>query len=132
MADRRITAGIFADGGFAVLARPDARPFPGGRAGPGGQADPVGGRPGPGVRPDPGGRQPAAASVFQLSVLGYGPAGADLAAELASAVQAWAVAGRPEADGFRISAYPRAGGEPLLPGGAVIQRPHTTFVVRPA
>jgi protein-L-isoaspartate(D-aspartate) O-methyltransferase len=139
MADRRITAGIFADGGFAVLARPDARPFPGEQAGPGGQgvpggqAGPGGGRPGPGGRPDPRGRRrPAAASVFQLSVLGYGPAGADLAAELASAVQAWAVAGRPEAEDFRISAYPRAGGEPLLPGAAVIQRPHTTFVVRPA
>ena len=140
MADRRITAGIFADGGFAVLARPDTRPFPGpgradrqgvggpgGQGGPGEQADPIGGRPDPGRR-----RRPAATSVFQLSVLGYGPAGADLAAELVSAVQAWAMAGRPEAEDFRISAYPRAGGEPLLPGGAVIQRPHTTFVVRPA
>jgi len=104
MADRRITAGVFADGGFAVLARPEPWPGPKGKGVP----------------------------VFPLSVLGYGPAGTDLAAELTRAVQGWAAAGRPEAADFRISAYPRAGGKPVPPGGAAIERPHTTFVVRPA
>lgn len=122
--NRRITAGIFGDSGFAVLARPTPLPAAG---------DP----PGAGSSPGADGsrktrRGPlAAVPVFQLSVLGYGAAGPDLAAELASAVQAWAVAGRPGAGNFRISAYPRAGGEPVLPGAAIIERPHTTFVVRP-
>jgi protein-L-isoaspartate(D-aspartate) O-methyltransferase len=107
LADRRITAGIFGDGGFAVLARPNPWPAAGEPSGP-------------------------VAPAFQLSVLGYGPAGPDLAAELASTVQAWAAAGRPDAASFGISAYPRATGEPVPPVGAVIERPHTTFVVRPA
>ena len=101
-AGRRVTAGIFTDDGFAILARPEPSPHA------------------------------PAASVFELSVLGYGPAGADLAAELASAVQAWAAAGRPGASDFRVSAYPRDGGEPVLPAGAVIERPHTAFVIRAA
>ncbi len=82
------------------------------------------------VRAGQPGSRPPGALVFPLSVLGYGPAGADLADELASAVQAWAAAGRPGAGSFRISAYRRAGGVPAVPGGAVIERPHTTFVVR--
>ncbi len=106
LADRRFTAGIFGDGGFAVLARPAPWPAAGEPSGP-------------------------AAPAFQLSVLGYGPAGPGLAAELASTVEAWAVAGRPGAARFGISAYPRATGEPVPPVGAVIERPHTTFVVRP-
>ena len=108
-----MTAGVFDTGGFAVLARPS--------------------------EPDPAKPAPA----FELSVLGYGPAGPGLAAELTTQVQAWDAAGRPGTGHFRISAYPaRPGsagspGSPGFPGspaglpdGAVIERPHTTFVVR--
>ncbi|MGA2824891.1 MAG: methyltransferase domain-containing protein [Streptosporangiaceae bacterium] len=136
MANRRITAGIFGDSGFAVLARPtplpvaDELPAAGDPPGPGGSPG-GGGSPGAGGSRKARRGQLAAAPVFQLSVLGYGAAGPDLAAELASAIQAWAAAGRPGAGNFRISAYPRAGGEPVVPGAAIIERPHTTFVVRP-
>ena len=111
--DRRITAGVFDTGGFAILARPS--------------------------EPD----SPKPAPAFELSVLGYGPAGPDLAAELTAQVQAWDAAGRPGTGHFRISAYPArpgsagspgssgsSGSPGGLPGGAVIERPHTTFVVR--
>jgi protein-L-isoaspartate(D-aspartate) O-methyltransferase len=118
MADRRITAGIFGDDGFAVLARPIPWPADGDAPGPGRSR---------GVRRG----RPAVAPVFQLSVLGYGEAGPDLAAELTSAVQAWAAAGRPGAGNFGISAYPRTARGPVPPAGAAIERPHTTFVVRP-
>ena len=133
--DRRITAGIFEEGNFAILAGPDPRPGTGSAPGAGGRggARSAGGRGGArsaGGAGGPPGSRPPGALVVPLSVLGYGPAGADLADELASAVQAWAAAGRPGAGSFRISAYRRAGGVPAVPGGAVIERPHTTFVVR--
>ena len=122
--DRRMTAGVFDTGGFAILARPS--------------------------EPD----SPEPAPAFELRVLGYGPDGPDLAAGLTAHVQAWDAAGRPGTGHFRISAYPaRPGsagspgssaspGSPGFPGspgslgglpdGAVIERPHTTFVVRAA
>ena len=75
--DHRMTAGVFSAGGFAVLARPSAQRAPGP----------------PGSGPAAGGQSP----VFELTVLGYGPAGPDLADELAAQVQAWAMAGLPEA-----------------------------------
>ena len=109
--DRRMTAGVFDTAGFAILARPSPPSEPG--------------SPGPGPVP-----------AFELSVLGYGPAGPDLAAGLAAQVQAWDAAGRPGAGHFRISAYPGGPGARGPPGGrpagAVIERPHTTFVVRAA
>jgi hypothetical protein len=108
-----MTAGVFGPGGFAVLARPSAQPAPG--------------------PPGPPGSGPAAAGqspVFELTVLGYGPAGPDLATELAAQVQAWAMAGRPGGSEFSISGYLRPG-TATLPAGAVIERPHTAFVVRP-
>lgn len=106
-----MTAGVFSAGGFAVLARPSAQRAPGP----------------PGSGPAAGGQSP----VFELTVLGYGPAGPDLADELAAQVQAWATAGRPGSSEFSISGYPRPG-TATLPAGAVIDRPHTAFVVGPA
>ena len=108
--DHRMTAGVFSAGGFAVLARPSAQRAPGP----------------PGSGPAAGGQSP----VFELTVLGYGPAGPDLADELAAQVQAWATA-RPGSSEFSISGYPRPG-TATLPAGAVIDRPHTAFVVGPA
>ena len=109
--DHRMTAGVFGADGFAVLARPSAQPAPGP----------------PGSGPAAAGQPP----VFELTVLGYGPAGPDLAAELAAQVQAWAMARRPGGSDFSIGGYPRPG-TATLPAGAVIERPHTTFVVRPS
>ncbi len=73
VAGRRITAGIFEEDSFAILARSD--PWPGAGGSPGFR--PSGGSGGsPGVGPGPGARrgQSPAAPVSQLSVLGYGPA----------------------------------------------------------
>jgi len=107
--DRRMTAGVFDTAGFAILARPSPPS-------------------------EPGSPEPGPVPAFELSVLGYGPAGPDLAAGLAAQVQAWDAAGRPGAGHFLISAYPAGPGTPGPPGGrpagAVIERPHTTFVVR--
>ncbi len=129
--DRRMTAGVFDTAGFAILARPSPPSGPG-SPGPG---SPGPGSPGPGS-PGPGSPGPGPVPAFELSVLGYGPAGPDLAAGLAAQVQAWDAAGRPGAGDFRISAYPGgpgAWGPPgRRPAGAVIERPHTTFVVRAA
>jgi hypothetical protein len=111
MKDHRMTAGVFGADGFAVLARPSARPAPGP----------------PGSGPAAAGQSP----VFELTVLGYGPAGPDLAAELAAQVRAWSMAGRPGGSEFSISGYPRPG-TATLPAGPVIERPYTAFVVRPA
>ena len=122
--DQRVTAGIFEADSFAVLARPaDYRPPR--------PAD----QPGHGRR---GGRAPV--PPFELSVLGYGPGGSALAAELAAQVETWDAAGRPGTGNFRILAYPRAarpglaGRDPgsVEPDEAVISRPHTTFVAAPA
>lgn len=123
--DRRATAGIFARESFAVLARPDD---PGPGTGPGsGTAPGTASGLGPG-RPMPA-RQ-ARPPGFTLCVLGYGPAGAELAAELAGLVGAWDAAGRPGTDGLGITACPKPS-RPAQPTGrgAVISRPHTTFTV---
>ena len=127
--DRRATAGIFAGDSFAVLARPD-EPDP--DTGPGTGTGPGSGT-GPGLgrgRPGPG--RPARSPAFTLCALGYGPGGADLAADLAAQVVAWDTAGRPGTDGLYITACPKPG-HPAHPGGtaAVISRPHTTFTVSP-
>ena len=121
--DQRVTAGIFEADSLAVLARPadDRPPRP---------AD----KPGHGRR---GARAPI--PPFELSVLGYGPDAATLAAELAARLETWDAAGRPGTGNIRILAYPRAAGpglagpDPgsLAPDEAVISRPHTTFVVFP-
>ena len=115
--DQYVTAGIFEPGSFAVLARPagdhdrDAHPAERTRRG------------------------RTAAPPFQLSVLGYGPDGDILAAQLAALLEAWEAAGRPGTRNFRILAYPRttedASGPAAGPGESVIERPHTTFVVAP-
>jgi protein-L-isoaspartate(D-aspartate) O-methyltransferase len=128
--DQHVTAGIFDTGGFAVLARPDG--YPAGTEGAGPRAAEW-----PGKR---GTRAPA--PPFELSVLGYGPDGPALAAELAALIEAWDAAGRPGARNVGILAFPRpAAGDPgpgpapepgpgaAAPGDVIIARPHTTFVV---
>jgi protein-L-isoaspartate(D-aspartate) O-methyltransferase len=68
--------------------------------------------------------------AFTLCALGYGPAGADLAAELAAQLGAWDAAGRPGTDDLSITACPKPGPPaPPAGAGAVISRPHTTFTV---
>jgi protein-L-isoaspartate(D-aspartate) O-methyltransferase len=121
--DRRATAGIFAGDSFAVLARPDI-------PGPGPDAAGLGGRargPGSGPGSEAEKPRPGHPEMFTLCALGYGPDGAELAAELASQVGAWDAAGRPGTDGLCITACPK----PVPPAatGAVISRPHTTFTV---
>jgi hypothetical protein len=68
-------------------------------------------------------------------VLGYGPDGATLAAQLTALLQSWEAAGRPSTGSFRILAYPRPAGGSAGPeigaNGAAVARPHTTFVVAP-
>jgi protein-L-isoaspartate(D-aspartate) O-methyltransferase len=122
--DQLVTAGIFEADSFAVLARPVGYQPP----------EPPADRPG-------GGRRGARAPVppFELSVLGYGPDGTALAAQLAARVETWDAAGRPGTGNFRVVAYPRGAGpgpagpdpEPVGAEEAVISRPHTTFVVSP-
>jgi protein-L-isoaspartate(D-aspartate) O-methyltransferase len=123
--DRRATAGIFDGESFAVLARPDD---PGSGAGPGSG-------PGRGAGGGAGTERPlqarsARSPAFTLCVLGYGPDGAELAADLAAQVGAWDAVGRPGTDGLAITACPKPS-RPGQPTGseAVISRPHTTFTV---
>jgi protein-L-isoaspartate(D-aspartate) O-methyltransferase len=115
---QHVTAGVFDQAGsFAVLARPETYPPElDGTAGP------------PAERP---GRRPA--PPFELSVLGYGPDGAELAANLAALLEAWDAAGRPGTRNFGVRAYPGRAGDEVAPGKgeSVLARPHTTFVVYP-
>lgn len=68
---------------------------------------------------------------YEVSAYGYGPEGARLAADLAAQVRAWDVAGRPNADRLRITAYPRD--TPFPDDGIAITKVHTrlTVVVQP-
>jgi protein-L-isoaspartate(D-aspartate) O-methyltransferase len=115
--DQYVTAGIFEPDSFAVLARPE------------GDQGPLVRVPGRSRR----GRQ--AAPPFALSVLGYGPHGDALAAQLAALLRDWEAAGRPGTASFRILAYPRPDddfpGLRLKAGEAAVDRPHTRFVVAP-
>jgi hypothetical protein len=108
---------IFHAGSFAVLARPVGDETEAG-----------------GLSRRRRGRAPSA-PPFELRVLGYGPDGAMLAAQLTALLQGWEAAGRPSTGSFRILAYPRPAGGPPSPevgtNGAVVARPHTTFVVAP-
>ena len=106
-----------------MLARPGIDP-----AEPEPEPDGAGGR--------PGRRGLRAAPPFELSVLGYGPDGAALAAELAELLETWDAAGRPGTRNFGVRAYPGGtypggAGAPAGPGESIIVRPHTTFVVYP-
>ncbi|NUP76769.1 MAG: methyltransferase, FxLD system [Nonomuraea sp.] len=61
-----------------------------------------------------------------LVAQGYGPGGAELAAELVAHVRAWDAAGRPETGDLRVAAYrgPAPGG-----AGLVIPKRHTNLVL---
>ncbi len=123
---QHITAGIFDQAGsFAVLARPEG--YPPEPDGPGGP--PAERRPAERL----GRRSQHAAPPFELSVLGYGPDGTALAADLAALLESWDTAGRPGTRNFGIRAYPggTSGTVGQGDGESVIARPHTTFVVFP-
>ena len=122
---QQVTAGVFDQAGsFAVLARPENYPpEPGGVPGP--PTDPPAERR---IR-----RGLRAAPRFKLSVLGYGPDGAELATNLAALLEAWDAAGRPGTRNFGVRAYPGRAGDGVIPGEgeSLLTRPHTTFVVYP-
>ena len=121
--DRRMTA--------ASSTRRDSPSWPGppaGRQAPPGQAPPGQAPPGPG--------SPRAGSGSGLRAqrarLGLPP---DLAAGLAAQVQAWGrrrAPARATSGSAPIPAAPVRGPPGRRPAGAVIERPHTTFVVRAA
>ncbi|HEY2238882.1 MAG TPA: methyltransferase, FxLD system [Streptosporangiaceae bacterium] len=125
---QHVTAGVFDQAGsFAVLARPEnypPEPDGGGVPPRGPPADPPAERRRRGLRAIP---------PFELSVLGYGPHGAELAANLAALLEAWDAAGRPGTRNFAIRAYPGRTGDEVAtgPGESVLTRPHTAFVVYP-
>ncbi len=114
---QHVTAGVFDQAGsFAVLARPENYP------------------PEPDDGPErPGRRGLRGTPPFELSVLGYGPDGAKLAASLAALLEAWDAAGRPGTRNFGVRAYPGRTGDELAagPGESILTRPHTAFVVYP-
>src|ERR1700761_4853161 len=114
---QHLTAGVFDQAGsFAVLARPENYP------------------PQPDGTPErPGRRSLRGLPPFELSVLGYGPDGAELAANLAALLEAWDAAGRPGTGDFGGRAHPGRAGDQVTtgPGESVLTRPHTAFVVYP-
>ncbi len=76
------------------------------------------------TRPPDGGQ----AASFTAWVRGYGPAGDDLAEQLAAAVRSWESAGRPASRAVRIRAYPAdgaAGGQAAF----TVAKPHTRFLL---
>ena len=84
--------------------------------------------------------RPRPSPSFMLTATGFGPRGAELAADLAAHVRAWSRAGRPDLDGLHVDAYPKypkAGGptDDLTLVGAsgsgamVAERPLTRFAV---
>ncbi|HEY6294911.1 MAG TPA: hypothetical protein VIX15_04545, partial [Streptosporangiaceae bacterium] len=66
-----------------------------------------------------------------LVAAGFGPAGAQLADDLAAQTRAWDQAGRPGVAGLHVDAYPKPAGRSLAPGhnALIIDRPSTLFVV---
>jgi protein-L-isoaspartate(D-aspartate) O-methyltransferase len=73
----------------------------------------------------------AAPGLLALAVAGFGPHASTLAAGLVAHVQAWDQAGQPGPAGLHVDAYPRSSAaEPApVPGGLLIERPSTRFVV---
>jgi protein-L-isoaspartate(D-aspartate) O-methyltransferase len=61
--------------------------------------------------------------MLELDAYGHGPDGGRLAADLADQTRAWAAAGRPDCERWRITAYPR--NAPVPDGGIVIDKAHT-------
>jgi protein-L-isoaspartate(D-aspartate) O-methyltransferase len=64
-----------------------------------------------------------------LDAVGYGPAGATLAAELAAMTQEWDAAGRPPASALRVTAWPRPATPVAGPGEKILERTWTRFAV---
>ncbi|HEX4258978.1 MAG TPA: hypothetical protein VH089_28070, partial [Streptosporangiaceae bacterium] len=130
---QHVTAGVFDQAGsFAVLARPENYPPE-----PDGGADPPAG-----PLTDPSNGPPAerrsrrglrVIPPFEVSVLGYGPDGAELAASLAALLEAWDAAGRPGTRNFGVRAHPGRTADEVAagPGESILTRPHTAFVVYP-
>jgi protein-L-isoaspartate(D-aspartate) O-methyltransferase len=82
--------------------------------------------------------EPDRSGLLTLGAAGFGPAAAQLAADLAGCVQAWSKMGRRGIAGLHIDAYPRSpaahapcsADEPHPPGDALImERPGTRFAV---
>jgi protein-L-isoaspartate(D-aspartate) O-methyltransferase len=64
----------------------------------------------------------------ELTAVGYGPDGGELASALAEATRAWHAAGRPATEDLHVDAYP-PGAEIPPRAGMVIDRPATRFVI---
>jgi protein-L-isoaspartate(D-aspartate) O-methyltransferase len=65
----------------------------------------------------------AMASTGELTAIGHGPTGADLAADLAALARAWDAADRPGTPGLRIDAYPKRTAD--TPVAGAIEKTHT-------
>jgi protein-L-isoaspartate(D-aspartate) O-methyltransferase len=86
------------------------------------------------ITADPPPQNEPAGPDRQLPVLGtagFGPRGAELAAELRAQIRAWDQAGQPGLARLHVDAYPRttAPGPPGPPHALVIERPGTRFAV---
>jgi protein-L-isoaspartate(D-aspartate) O-methyltransferase len=66
--------------------------------------------------------------AFDVGVRGYGPAGDDLADQLAAAVRAWDSAGRPDSSALRVRAYPAGAGAGEAAAFSIAM-PHTRFLL---
>jgi protein-L-isoaspartate(D-aspartate) O-methyltransferase len=60
---------------------------------------------------------------------GFGPAGADLARQLAGRVSAWHERGRPRATGLSVTAYPLPAPVAPRPGQTILDRRHTRLAL---
>ena len=65
----------------------------------------------------------------ELIAEGYGPGGADLAAELTAQVRAWYESGSESMKSLRIDAYPRSASAQPPAAGLIVERPRTRFAV---
>ncbi len=68
-----------------------------------------------------------ASTPGELTAIGHGPTGADLAADLATRTRAWDAADRPGTPGLRIDAYPKPTADARIAGA--IEKTHTRLVL---
>jgi protein-L-isoaspartate(D-aspartate) O-methyltransferase len=66
---------------------------------------------------------------FEVTVRGYGPGGADLAARLASQLAAWQEAGQPAASALTVAAYPAGTAVPETAGQVILDRRYVRLAV---